>query len=199
MPSRGAPLSDIFKEVRERVTAEDAARHYGLTFDRKDWALCPFHADKHASMSFKNGRFCCWVCNIKGDSIDFTGRLFGLDAMGSVRRLNEDFGLSLPLDRQPTQAERSAARRRKEIADAHKAFEDWRSDFIRQLNSAYRVAHIALTRGGELTERETAAVQMQSTIEYYADVLANGTPEDQAQIYRERGRLSKWIEPILSG
>lgn len=199
MPSRGAPLSDIFKEVRERVTAEDAARHYGLTFERKGWALCPFHADKHASMSFKNGRFCCWVCNIKGDSIDFTGRLLGLDAMGSVRRLNEDFSLSLPLDRQPTQAERRAARRRKEIADAHKAFEDWRSDFIRQLNSAYRVAHIALTRGGELTERETAAIRMQSTIEYYADALANGTPEDQAQIYRERGRLSKWIEPILSG
>lgn len=192
-------MTDAFREVRERVSAQEAGRHYGLTFDRKGWALCPFHADKHASMSFKNGRFCCWVCNIKGDSIDLTGRLLGLDAMGAVRRLNADFGLALPLDRQPTQTERDAARRRQETAEAHKAFEEWRSGFIQQLNAAYRVAHIALTHGGELTTQKAAAVRMQATIEYYADTLSNGTAEDQAQIYRERGAIEKWIEPILKG
>lgn len=191
-------MTDVFREVRERVSAQEAGRHYGLTFDRKGWALCPFHADKHASMSFKNGRFCCWVCNIKGDSIDLTGRLLGLDAMGAVRRLNADFGLALPLDRQPTQTERDAARRRQETAAAHKAFEEWRDGFIQQLNAACRVAHIALKHGGEFTAQEAAAVRMQATIEYYADALANGTAEDQAQIYRERGAIAKWIEPILN-
>lgn len=190
-------MTDVFREVRERVSAQDAARYYGLELDRKGWALCPFHADKHASMSFKNGRFCCWVCNIKGDSIDLAGRLFGLDATGAVRRLNADFGLALPLDRRPTQAEREAARRRQETAEAHKAFEDWRRGFIQKLNAAYRVAHIALKRGGELTPQEAAAVQMQATIEYYADTLSNGTAEDQARIYRERGAITKWIEQIL--
>lgn len=149
-------------------------------------------------MSFKNGRFCCWVCNIKGDSIDFAGRLLGLDAMGAVRRLNADFSLALPLDLQPTQTERDAARRRQEIAAAHKAFEEWRSGFIQQLNAAYRTAHIALARGGELTAQEAAAVRMQATVEDYADTLANGTAEEQAQIYREKGAIAKWIEPILS-
>ena len=191
-------MTDVFRETRERVSAQDAARYYGLTFDRKGWALCPFHADKHASMSFKNGRFCCWVCDIKGDSIDLTGRLLGLDAMGAVRRLNADFGLALPLDRQPTQAERDAARHRQETAEAHKAFEKWRNGFIRQLNAACRVAHIALKHGGEFTAQEAAAVRMQATIEYYADTLANGTAEEQAQIYRERGAIAKWIEPILN-
>lgn len=192
-------MTDVFREVRERVSAQDAARHYGLTFDRKGWARCPFHDDRHASMSFKNGRFCCWVCNIKGDSIDLAGRLLGLDAMGAVRRLNADFGLALPLDRQPTQTERDAARRRQEIAEAHKAFEEWRSGFIQQLNAVCRTAHIALKRGGEITAQEAAAVRMQATIEYYADMLSSGTAEDQAHVYRERGAIAKWIDPILNG
>ncbi|WP_368264452.1 CHC2 zinc finger domain-containing protein, partial [Intestinimonas butyriciproducens] len=52
------------------MSAKDAARYYGLTFDRKGWAVCPFHQDKHPSMSFRGGRFRCWACNASGDSID---------------------------------------------------------------------------------------------------------------------------------
>lgn len=196
--SEGAALSDLFGEVRRRVSAQDAARQYGVTFDRRGWALCPFHDDRHASMSFKDGRFRCWVCNVGGDAIDLTGRLFGLDAMGAVRRLNADFGLALPLDRQPTREEQRAARHRQEIADAHRAFEEWRGGFIRQLNAAFRVAHIALQRGEPFTEQEAAAIRMQATVEYYADELTGGTAEAQAQIYRGREVISKWIEPILS-
>ena len=118
--------------------------------------------------------------------------------MGAVRRLNTDFGLALPLDRQSTQAEQDAARRRQDTAEAHKVFENWRSGFIRQLNAAYRLAHIALKHGGELTAQEAAAVRMQATIEYYADMLSSGTAEDQSQIYQERGTIAKWIEPILN-
>ena len=39
-------MIDVFRECRERVSAQDVARHYGLTFDRKGWALCPFHLSK---------------------------------------------------------------------------------------------------------------------------------------------------------
>ena len=192
-------MTDVFRAVRERVSAQEAARHYGLTFDRRGWALCPFHRDKHPSMSFRNGRFRCWVCDLSGDSIDLTGRLLGLDAMGAVRRLNADFGLALPLDRQPTQAEKDAARRRAALAEAHRAFEVWRQGFILQLSAACREAHLALQRGGELTEREAEAVKLQAVFEHYSDVLANGTPEEQAQIYREREVIGRWIGKVLNG
>ena len=39
---------------------------------------------------------------------------------------------------------------------------------------------------------------MQATVEYYADELTGGTAEAQAQIYRGRRTLDKWIEPILN-
>lgn len=194
-------MTDVFREVRERVSAQDAARHYGLTFDRRGWALCPFHNDKHPSMSFRNGRFRCWVCDVGGDSIDFTARLLGLDAMGAVERLNADFCLALPLHRKPTRAEAKAARRRMEVAEAHRAFEEWRNDFINRLNAAYREGHLLLKDGPDmehLTEGQTVAIQRHETFEYWSDSLSHGTPEEQAQIYKERGAIAKWIEKALS-
>lgn len=183
------------------MSAQDAARHYGLTFDRRGWALCPFHQDKHPSMSFRNGRYRCWACNASGDSIDFTARLLGLDAMGAVERLNADFCLALPLHRKPTKAEAQAARRRLEVARAHKEFEEWRKAFISKLCAAYRVAHIALRDMEDLdklTGREATAIRWQACFEYWADTLEHGTPEEQAQIYRERGKIAGWIEKVLS-
>lgn len=183
------------------MSAQDAARHYGLTFDRKGWAVCPFHQDKHPSMSFRGGRFRCWACNASGDAIDFTGRLLGLEPMAAVERLNADFALSLPLHRKPTPAEAQAARRRVEIARAHKEFEEWRNAFIYKLCAAYRVAHIALRDMEDLdglTERETLAIRWQPCFEHWADALEDGTPEEQAQIYRERGAIALWIEKALS-
>lgn len=191
-------MTDVFRECRERVSAQDAARHYGLTFDRRGWALCPFHNDTHPSMSFRNGRFHCWVCNVGGDSIDFTARLLGLDAMGSVERLNADFGLDLPLHRKPTQAEAKVARHRLEVSEAHRAFEAWRKAFISKLCAAYRVAHIALLNADKPTEQEATAIRLQSCLEYWADTLDIGTPEEQAQIYTERGSIARWIEKVLS-
>ena len=153
-------------------------------------------------MSFRNGRFRCWVCDVGGDSIDFTARLLGLDAMGAVERLNADFGLALPLHRKPTQAEAKAARRRLEVAEAHRAFEEWRSDFINRLNAAFREGHLLLLHDGldtdHLTEGQAIAIRMHETFEHWSDALSYGTPEEQAQIYRERGAIAKWIEKVLS-
>lgn len=197
-------MTDVFRDCRERVSAQDAARHYGITFDRKGWAVCPFHRDKHPSMSFRAGRFRCWACGASGDSIDFTGRLLGLEPMAAVERLNADFSLALPLHRKPTQAETQAALRRLEISKAHKQFEEWREAFISKLCAAYRVAHIAL-QGIDtpedivrLSEREAMAIRWQPCFEYWADTLAGGTPKEQAQIFRRRGQIAQWIERVLN-
>lgn len=206
-PRIGQPRTSVFQEVRERVTAEDAARHFGMEFDRRGWCRCPFHGDTHASMSFRAGRFRCWACGASGDSIDFTGRLLGLEPLAAAERINDEFHLGLPLDRQQTPAERreaaQAARRRREVAEAHRAFEKWRTTFIAKLNAAYRVGHHGLNRLGRpedfsgLSELECIAVQLMPYIEDLADTLSSGPPEEQAEIYRGRRRTEKWIEALL--
>ena len=195
-------MTDIFREVRERVPAQEAARFYGLQFDRRGWALCPFHRDKHPSMSFHKGRFRCWVCDVGGDSIDLTARLLGLDAMGAVERLNADFVLALPLHRKPTQAEAQQARRRLEVAGAHNAFEEWRDGFINRLNAAFREGHLLLLEDNldidTLTDGQAVAIRMHDTFEHWADALMFGTPQEQAQIFREWRAITRWIDKVLN-
>jgi len=198
---KGTIVVNVFRECRERVTAEDAARRYGLTFDRKGWAVCPFHNDRHPSMSFRNGRFRCWACGATGDSVEFTKRLLRLDTMAAVERLNIDFGLALSLHRKPTQKEAEAARRHLELVKRYKQFETWREKFISKLCIAYRVAHIALREvksWEQLTEQEIIAIRLQAQIEYWIDVLDCGTPEDQAQIFREQEQINRWMKRILN-
>lgn len=197
-------MTDVFRECRERVSAQDAARHYRLTFDRKGWAVCPFHQDKNPSMSFRAGRFRCWACNESGDSVDFTGKLLGLEPLAAVERLNTDFMPGLPFHRKPTPAETEATRRRREVAEAHKRFEEWRESLCVKACEAYRVAHIAL-QGIEcpedfdrLPERETLAMQRQAVFEHWADVLSYGTMEEQMEIFRDRQVIQLRLDQILN-
>lgn len=188
---------NVFREVRERVTAEDAARLYGVEVGRYGKALCPFHLDRHPSMTFKNGRYRCWVCNIGGDSIDLTERLLGVAPMDAVRRLNADFALGLAIDREQTAEEHRAARARLELAEEHRRFEAWRKDYINRLNAVYRRGYLALKSGQEPDDGDAEAVRYMATAEYYADALSFGTPQEQAQIYRERGLIGRWIDRSL--
>lgn len=193
-------MTDIFKECRERVSAESAARRYGLVFDRRGWAVCPFHQDKHPSMSFRAGRFRCWACNASGDSVDLAARLFGLEPLAAVERLNADFGLNLQIRRQPTPAEAQAARRRMEIAEAHKEFEEWRKAFISRLSRVYLLAHEALKTAAaldDLTSEQVLAVRRQSYVEYLIDILECGSIDQQMEIFRQRGRIVDLCERIL--
>mgnify|MGYP001139911702 CR=1 FL=1 len=193
-------MTDVFRECRERVSAQDAARRYGLEFDRRGWCKCPFHGDTHASMSFRDGRFRCWACNESGDSIDFTGKLLGLEPLAAVERLNADFMLNLPLHRKPTPAETEAARRRKEVAEAHKQFEEWRKALCVKACEACRVAHNVLQGDtSQMSEREAMAVQWQAYHEYLADALTIGEPEEQMEIFRDRQVIESRIEQILNG
>lgn len=124
--------------------------------------------------------------------------------MGAVERLNADFGLNIPLHRKPTQAETQAAQRRQEVAEAHKLFEAWRSDFIGRLNAAYRVGHLAL-QGIEtvedldkLTPAQVEAIRWQPAFEYWADLLSYGSMDEQMTIFRERQVIQSRAERILN-
>ena len=87
----------LFDEVRDRVTALEAARLYGLEFDRSGRrARCIWHSpDRHPSLTFK-GSYCrCFACNNGGSSIDLVAKLFGLSPLEAARKLDADFALGL--------------------------------------------------------------------------------------------------------
>ena len=191
-PAQKSTLINDFTAIRERVTAEDVAHHYGLQFDRSGKkALCPFHNDKHPSLSFYRGGFKCFACGKSGSSLDLTMQLLGLDLKGAAARLNDDFHLNL--DREPTAEERAAARK---VQDARRMFEEWREQTLNLIDAAIRVANTAdLT---DLTDAEALAVRHREHLENVADVLLHSPISDQMQIFRERKEVETLCQSMLT-
>ena len=105
-------------------------------------------------------------------------------------RLNADFNLNLPLHRQPTPEELQAARRRAEVVQAHKDFEEWRKALISKLCRVCLLAHNALKGAADLdklTPAEALAVRWQSYFEYLADILDGRDISAQMEVFRTRG------------
>ena len=196
-------MDSPFSEARERVSAQEAARYYGAEFDRRGWALCPFHRDTHPSMSFKDGHYHCWVCDVSGDSVDYVARLMDLRPLEALRRINEDFGLGLAIDRPPTARERQKAARGREMADIYSQFTRWRSELAVKLATCLRTAHLAMLQlqapedMGRLTPAQATAIQRREALEYWADCLSWGSLEEQMDIFRERKGIDQLCERIL--
>lgn len=187
---------DPFEVVREQISALDAARYYGLAINQRGQALCPFHHDHKPSMSFKGGRYRCWSCGASGDAVDLVRGLFGGTYMDSLKRLNLDFSLNLPLGGKSTPQQRAEAQERQHTKELHKKFEKWRENTINQLNSCIRVANTA--DWANLTPQEEEAIRQRERLEAMADTLSHGTPEDQMQLFRDRKRVALSISSILA-
>ncbi|MBR1652223.1 MAG: hypothetical protein IJ692_02390 [Alloprevotella sp.] len=65
------------------------AGRLGLQVTRRK-ALCPFHDDHHASMTFKNNKYRCWSCGESGDTISLVMRLLGKDFRDACRWLADE-------------------------------------------------------------------------------------------------------------
>ena len=61
----------LFEQVKECVTARQAAEHYGIKVKRNGMACCPFHKDRHPSMK-ADKIYHCFACGV-GDRRFWTG------------------------------------------------------------------------------------------------------------------------------
>lgn len=188
-------MSDPFAAAREQVSALEAAQHYGVQIDRHGRALCPFHDDHHPSMTFKGGRYRCWSCGASGDSTDLVKQLCGGTYWEALQRLNTDFGLNLPLGGKPTPQQRAEAKERQRTKDLHQRYEAWRADTLTQIDRAIRVANTA--DWAAPTQQQLEAIRQRERLEYWADILAHDTPQQQLQLFKDRKKVLALISSIL--
>ena len=112
----GAIILSIFSEVKEHLTARQAAENYGLQVKRNGLACCPFHDDKHPSMKIDKN-YHCFACGVGGDAIDYVSRLYGLSQYDAALKLIEDFSLSISVGGKEMFNEQEKVRIRKERAE----------------------------------------------------------------------------------
>ena len=98
----------IFDDVKERITAEQAAIMYGMSV-RGHKARCCFHEEKTPSMVFRGKTFHCFGCGAHGTAIDLVMQLFGCSAREAALKLAGDF--DIPIDSSPQAKTRTKTNR----------------------------------------------------------------------------------------
>lgn len=120
-------MFDAAAEIKAAVDIRDVAELYGVRFNARNQACCPFHDDRHPSASVKNGRFHCFVCDLHLDVFDFITRMEGCGFRGAMERLNDAFRLGLDLKKPAPSAE--VDRRRRERERKERELEAYRQEY----------------------------------------------------------------------
>ena len=132
-------MPPISQMIKERLTCHEFLTGVGVHVDRCGKVKCPFHGERTASLKVyedpKRG-WHCFGCGAGGSVIDLAILWYGEPYKETVKRINADFNLGLPMER-PLSAEEMASmnagieRKRAERKDkqmlaeaAHKAFLD---------------------------------------------------------------------------
>lgn len=178
--------TSVFDIVKSELPMKTVIRFYGFEPNRSGFIRCPFHAERTPSLKIYPDRYKCFGCGAGGDVIDFVSRLHNLDPIGAVKRLKEDFRLSIP----------QASDDWRQEHDARRIFEDWKQTILNKIDSAIRTANLADFR--QLSEAEAAALIYREPLEYWADILMHGTLEQQMSVFRDREGVNKICKKILA-
>ena len=98
----------IANQIKDRLDSKDVLTTYGIEVNSKGFAVCPFHNEKTASFKVYNGSrgYYCFGCGESGDVIDFVKRFFNIPFNEALQKLNQDFGLALPIGERLTYRKR---------------------------------------------------------------------------------------------
>ena len=104
-------LNVIIQSIKQSVDFIGATEIYGVEYNARGFARCPFHGEDTPSFRAFQGHGHCFGCGWHGDIIAFTQKMFGLTFMDAVKKLNDDFRLGLSLEKQ-SMAEQYAMKKR---------------------------------------------------------------------------------------
>ena len=198
----------VFSEVKEHLTARQAAEGYGLQIKRNGMACCPFHDDKHPSMKIDKN-YHCFACGVGGDAIDYVSRMFGLTQYEAVLKLIEDFALpvdvrgSTSLSVQEKKRIRSEKTERERILHIQKRFEKWCSRTIDTLKDCLsEIENVSVFLTGKppdliFSEEYAQMLHAEPLINYWLDILCMGeTAEKQEVFIKDRREVEHFAEKV---
>ena len=202
---------NIFKEVKEHLTARQAAEYYGLKVRRNGTACCPFHDDKHPSMKVDKN-YHCFACGVSGDAIDYVSRMFGLSQYDAALKLVEDF--TLPIDvtgnAELSVQEKERIRREKaeheRITHIQKRFEKWCNqtvDILRNCISEINSVNCFLIEKPPdiiFSEDYAQMLNAEPIINYWMDILCMGDVSEKRELFlKDRKKVEEVAGEVCAG
>lgn len=188
---------NIFEEVKAAVDINTAAEYYGLNV-RKDTALCPFHAEKTASMKLYHDHFYCFSCGEHGDVIKLTGKLLGLSPIDSAKRLASDFNVAIHNNFNPREQTRNKASPQRIVTYRERENKAYRllADYCKYLEDC-RVRYAPHTPEERPHPLFVTALSELEMFRYYRDLFIYGDFEERKAFIEEQGELLEAISSIL--
>ena len=202
---------NIFSEVKEHLTARQAAEYYGLKVKRNGTACCPFHDDKHPSMKIDKNYY-CFACGVGGDVVDYVSRMFRLSQYDAALKLIDD--LTLPVDAKGNAElsvqEKERIRRKKaereRITRIRERFEKWCSqtvdilkNCISEIDSANRFL-IGKPPDIIFSEDYAQMLHAEPLINYWLDILCMGDVSDRQELFlKDRKKVEDIAGKVCTG
>ena len=132
------------QEIKQNITPAQAIEFYTGQRMQRGKLLCPFHADRHPSLSVKGDKWRCWACGASGDVIDFVQQYHGIGFHDAVARLASDFGIKVDIG--PAQSEQDRDQvlwdriARESDRENRRQVREYIDNEIDKLNACYRAA-----------------------------------------------------------
>ena len=169
-------------QVKAAVTVRRFLEYHGVRINRHGFCVCPFHGDKDASLKVYDGErgWTCYGCHKGGDVINMAKAYYGKGLNDTIRQMDEEFVLHLPLDRKVNQKDRflflagkikqETERERKEHERAllEKEYWDW-FDMWKYLDDI--VAELEPDRDAEISPAFSGYVKMRAYYEHRLEDL----------------------------
>ena len=92
--------------IKQTVPMPEVAELYTGQRIVRNRIRCPIHHGSDLNMRIYGKSYYCWVCHAAGDQIQFAQSVLGLSFQDAMKRLNEDFGLHLPIGEELVDSER---------------------------------------------------------------------------------------------
>ena len=192
--------TDLFSQVKNFLDLAVVLDYYGVQINKKIFTLCPFHSEKTPSFKIdvNKNTYHCFGCGEHGTVIDFVMKYFGLTNIDAVRKLNQDFGLSLMSETKPVQAAICllVQDNKNLIAD----FEKWEKQAFITLSSYFRALRFwgeqIFIHHVEYFNKYLPEVENIVYVETMLDLMIDNTHDFPAQVefYRTYGEAVTAIE-----
>ena len=189
---------NLFEAVKQAVTTRQVAEAYGLRVNRTGKTNCPFHDDRTPSMKVDK-RFHCFGCGADGDVIDFTEKLYGLDAKSAAEKLAADFQIPYEKSKRKEMVKRTVREKSEE-----QMFQELEAKCFRALSDYFHLLRHWERAYAPTPEDENwhplfvEALQKKDHIEYLLDVLLYESLEERAALIQDYGKEVMKLEQRLS-
>lgn len=170
---------NIFDQAKQAVSAEEAARMYGLNPDRHGRILCPFHNDHDPSMKVypEDRGYYCFSCHAAGSVIDLVMQLFDLPPVDAAKKILKDAGL--PCD-DIIPAAKPKASPEKLYSQKLEHYTQVMLDYLLMLEKWLEGG--PKTADEEPSSQYLEAIKYHDRIQYISEMLLQGDPVSRAEI-----------------